>query len=69
VDYATLLAPLPDHALTFFLPVPDSRPNNTEWIAAYYRRILAGIASVTDISNVSAETGTPLDPMQALRRE
>ena len=50
-----------DHALTFFLPAPDSRPNNPERIAAYYRRILAGISSVPGVSNVSAETGTPLE--------
>ncbi|MFZ0594788.1 MAG: ABC transporter permease, partial [Bryobacteraceae bacterium] len=50
-----------DHTLTFSLRPPDSRPNNPEWIVAYYRRILAGIASVPGVSNVSVEMGTPLE--------
>ncbi len=50
-----------DHTLTFFLPVPESRPNNPEWIAAYYRRILSNVAAVPGVSAVSAETGTPLE--------
>ena len=50
-----------DHTLTFSLRPPDSRPNNPEWIVAYYRRVLAGIASVPGVSNVSVEMGTPLE--------
>jgi putative ABC transport system permease protein len=49
------------HTLTFFLPVPASRPNRPERIVAYYRQILASIASVPGVSNVSAQTGTPLE--------
>jgi putative ABC transport system permease protein len=50
-----------DHALTFFLRAPDSRPTNPEWIVSYYRRVLAGIAAVPGVSHVSAETGIPLE--------
>ncbi len=50
-----------DHTLTFFLPVPDSRPNNPERMVAYYRQILSRIASLPGVSHVSAETGTPLE--------
>ena len=50
-----------DHTLTFYLPVPDSRPTNPEQVVAYYRQILARIASVPRVSHVSAETGTPLE--------
>ncbi len=50
-----------DHTLTFFLPVPDSRPNNPEQIVTYYRQILARIASVPGVSHASAETGMPLE--------
>jgi predicted permease len=50
-----------DHTLTFVLPVPDSRPKNPERIVAYYRQMLASIASVPGVSHVSAETGTPLE--------
>jgi putative ABC transport system permease protein len=50
-----------DRTLTFFLPVPESRPNNPERIVSYYRQILASIASVPGVSNASAETGTPLE--------
>jgi len=49
-----------DHTLTFYLPVPDTRPTNPEQIVAYYRQILAHIASVPGVSHVSAPTGTPL---------
>jgi predicted permease len=50
-----------DRTLTFFLPVPESRPNTPERIVSYYRQILASIGSVPGVSNVSAETGTPLE--------
>ena len=50
-----------DQTLTFFLPVPDSRPSNPEHIVSYYRQILSSIASVPGVSHVSVETGTPLE--------
>ena len=50
-----------DHVLTFFLPVPDSRPKDPEKIVAYYRQILAAIQAVPGVSHVSAETGLPLE--------
>jgi putative ABC transport system permease protein len=50
-----------DHTLTFFLPVPDSRPTNPEQVVAYYRQILSSIGSVPGVSHVSAQTGTPLE--------
>jgi putative ABC transport system permease protein len=50
-----------DHTLTFFLPVPDSRPTNPRQIVTYYRQILSSIASVPGVSHVSAETGEPLE--------
>jgi putative ABC transport system permease protein len=50
-----------DHTLTFSLPVSDSRFNNTGAIVAYYRNILQSIAAVPGVSDVSAETGTPLE--------
>jgi putative ABC transport system permease protein len=49
-----------DHALTFSLSTPDSRPANAQWTTAYYRRMLAAVAAVPGVSQVSAETGTPL---------
>ncbi len=49
------------HALTFSLAAPDSRPINPDWTIAYYRRMLAGIASVPGVLHVAAETGTPLE--------
>ncbi|MGI8773302.1 MAG: ABC transporter permease [Acidobacteriaceae bacterium] len=49
-----------DHVLTFYLPVPESRPKDPARIVAYYRQMLAGIASVSGVSNVSAQTGIPL---------
>ncbi len=50
-----------DHTLTFVLAVPDSRTINPERIVAYYRRILASVAGVPGVSQVSAETGVPLE--------
>ena len=50
-----------DHAFTFYLSVPSSRPQNPERIEAYYRGILASIASIPGVSSVSAETGTPME--------
>lgn len=50
-----------DHVLTFFLPVPDSRPKDPVKITAYYRQILASIAAVPGVKSASAETGLPLE--------
>jgi predicted permease len=50
-----------DHTLTFYLSVPDSRTRNPERIEAYYREMLASIASSPGVSYVSAETGTPME--------
>lgn len=50
-----------DHVLTFFLPVPDSRPKDAAKITTYYRQILASIAAVPGVKSASAETGLPLE--------
>ena len=49
-----------DHVLTFFLPVPDSRPKDPEKIIAYYQQILSRIDAVPGVTSVSAMTGLPL---------
>ncbi len=49
-----------DHVLTFFLPVPETRPKDPEKINAYYRQILSSIESVPGVTSTSAATGTPL---------
>lgn len=49
-----------DHVLTFTLSPPDSRPNNPEWVEAYYRRVLSRIGSTPGVSHVSVETGIPM---------
>ncbi len=50
-----------DHILTFFLPVPESRPKEPEKIIAYYRQMLDSIRSVPGVSQVTAMTGIPLE--------
>ncbi|MBV8672130.1 MAG: FtsX-like permease family protein, partial [Acidobacteriaceae bacterium] len=50
-----------DHVLTFFLPVPDSRPKDPQQITTYYRQILANISAVPGVMHASAETGLPLE--------
>jgi putative ABC transport system permease protein len=50
-----------DHVLTFFLPVPDTRPKDPRQITTYYRQILANIAAVPGVSHATAATGTPLE--------
>lgn len=52
-----------DHILTFFLPVPDSRPKDPAKITAYYRQMLASIDAVPGVKSASAETGLPLEGM------
>lgn len=50
----------PDHSLTFYLPVPETRSKEPERVVAYYRQMLASIRAVPGVTSVSAETGTPL---------
>lgn len=49
-----------DHILTFYLPVPDSRPKDPEKIIAYYKQILASVNAVPGVTSSSAMTGLPL---------
>ncbi|MGC2400944.1 MAG: ABC transporter permease [Acidobacteriaceae bacterium] len=49
-----------DHVLTFFLPVPESRPKDPEKIIAYYRQMLFRIHSVPGVTSATAMTGLPL---------
>src|SRR5271170_2112120 len=49
-----------DHVLTFYLPVPDSRPKDPEKIIAYYKQILSSVSSVPGVTSASAMTGLPL---------
>jgi putative ABC transport system permease protein len=50
-----------DHILTFFLPVPESRPKDPDKIIAYYRQILASLDAVPGVESASAATGMPLE--------
>jgi putative ABC transport system permease protein len=49
-----------DHVLTFYLPVPDSRPKDPEKIIAYYKQMLFSVSAVPGVTSVSAMTGLPL---------
>jgi putative ABC transport system permease protein len=49
-----------DHILTFFLPVPDSRPKEPEKIIAYYRQMLERINAVPGVTSSTAMTGLPV---------
>jgi putative ABC transport system permease protein len=49
-----------DHVLTFYLPVPDSRPKDPEKIIAYYKQILSSVNAVPGVTSTSAMTGLPL---------
>jgi putative ABC transport system permease protein len=49
-----------DHVLTFYLPVPDSRPKDPEKIIACYKQILSSVSAVPGVTSVSAMTGLPL---------
>src|SRR5580692_436429 len=49
-----------DHVLTFYLPVPESRPKDPEKIIAYYRQILSSVSAVPGVTSASAMTGLPL---------
>jgi predicted permease len=50
-----------DHVLTFFLPVPDSRPKDPAKINAYYRQILAAVDAVPGVTHATAMTGMPME--------
>ena len=49
-----------DHILTFWLPVPESRPKEPEKITAYYRQLLASIDAVPGVESASVGSGLPL---------
>ena len=49
-----------DHVLTFYLPVPESRPKEPEKINAYYRQILSSVEAVPGVTSTAASTGLPL---------
>jgi putative ABC transport system permease protein len=49
-----------DHVLTFFLPIPESRPKDPAKINVYYRQILSSIESVPGVTSAAACTGLPL---------
>lgn len=49
------------HVETFFLPVPDDRPDDPQRIASYYQQMLGRITSLPGVLNASASTGLPLD--------
>ena len=49
-----------DHVLTFYLPVPDSRPKDPQTITAYYRDILAHIDAVPGVQHAAVSVGNPL---------
>jgi putative ABC transport system permease protein len=49
-----------DHILTFFLPVPESRPKDPQQIVTYYRQILASIDAVPGVTHAAAGTDVPL---------
>jgi putative ABC transport system permease protein len=49
-----------DHVLTFFLPVPESRPKDPDKIIGYYRQILARVNAVPGVTSTAAMTGLPL---------
>ena len=50
-----------DHNLTFYLPVPYSRPKEPAKITAYYRQLLDSISQTPGVTSVSAQTQTPLE--------
>lgn len=49
-----------DHVLTFYLPVPESRPKDPQTITAYYRDILTHIDAVPGVSHAAAMTVAPI---------
>jgi putative ABC transport system permease protein len=49
-----------DHVLTFFLPVPESRPKDPKTITAYYRDILTRIGAVPGVTHAAVTVGNAL---------
>ena len=49
----------PDHVLSFRLPVPEQRLQETDQIRSYYRQMLERIQAVPGVRNVAAMTGVP----------
>ncbi len=49
----------PDHVLTFFLPVPESRFPQVERINPYYQQMLEKIESVPGVEKAAVTTGIP----------
>ncbi|MBO0719821.1 MAG: ABC transporter permease [Blastocatellia bacterium] len=49
----------PDHVLTFYLPVPQSRFSEANRIIPYYRQILERIEAVPGIEKAAVTTGMP----------
>ena len=45
---------------TFFLPVPDSRPNDPAQINAYYQQMIASIKAVPGVKDAAVSVGLPL---------
>lgn len=52
-----------DHVLTFSLPIPDTRPKDSERLTAYYRQMLTAIQAVPGVADATALTGLPLRGM------
>ena len=48
-----------DHVLTFQLPVPDRRFNDSNQIRPYYRQMLENIGAVPGVRSAAAATGIP----------
>ena len=49
-----------DHLRTFRNSLPASRPRNPEWLAAYYRHLLARMEAVPEVS-AAVTTGIPME--------
>ena len=49
-----------DHILTFYLPVPQGRLTEPDKIRGFYRDVLAHIAAVPGVRDVTATTGMPV---------
>jgi putative ABC transport system permease protein len=49
----------PDHILTFYLPVPQTRFSEVERITPYYRQMLESIESVPGVESVAVTSGMP----------
>lgn len=49
-----------DHVLTFFLPVPETRPKDPQSITAYYRDVLTRVDAVPGVQHTAVMTGMPI---------